>query len=190
MSGIRFFGIDPGKDGALSWMDGQLRDIGVRTTPTVKRPAPTAKRPKAMKREYDLRAMYRMLKELTAGGSDCVFTIEKVNSFPTDSHTRAFDFGGGYHVWLTLLAVLEEDQGNIRVLQVPPKKWKSSLLAGVTNDPETEAKVLAQRLHNHPVCKEWRGPRGKLLDGKVDALFLAEYGRFNHRFGQFKSGTA
>lgn len=187
---LKFIGIDPGKEGAVGYMDGEHKNIGVRSTPTFKRPAPTAKRPDGMKREYDFRAMYRMLKELTAGGGDCFVTIEQVHSIPSDSHTRAFDFGGGFYAWLAILNVLAEDQGNVHILQVPPNTWKASLLAGVANDPETEAKVLAQRLRGHPVCLEWRGKRGKLLDGKVDALFLAEHGRINYRFRPVALGGA
>ena len=182
MPTLRFIGIDPGKDGAVGWMDGEHRDIGVLTTPTYKVQAST---PGKTKRVYDLVGMYRMLKEITNPERfDCIATIEQVGAFRSDSRCNAFDFGGGYMAWLTLLAVLNADRGNVKLRLVPPKTWKRDLLAGVANDPEMEAKVLAQRLRGHAVCREFRGPKGKLLDGKVDALFLAEHGRYNYQIAR------
>jgi hypothetical protein len=180
---LRFIGIDPGKDGAVAWMDGEHRDIGVLTTPTYQVQNPS--KPGKTKCVYDLVAMYRMLKEITDPSRfECIVTIEQVGSFRSDSHKTAFDFGGGHMAWLMACAVLNADRGNVKVRQVPPKTWKRDLLAGVANDPEMEAKVLAQRLRGHAVCREWRGPKGKLLDGKVDALFLAEHGRYNYQIGR------
>lgn len=169
-------------------MDGEHRDIGVLTTPTYKVQGTD---PGSTKRVYDLVAMYRMLKEITNPERyTCIVTIEQVGSFRSDGHHNAFEFGGGYMAWLTLVAVLNADRGNVKLRMVPPKTWKRDLLAGVANDPEMEAKVLAQRLRNHPVCNEWRTkpsarcPQGKLLDGKVDSLFLAEHGRVHYKIGK------
>jgi hypothetical protein len=182
MPTLRFIGIDPGKDGACAWMDGEHRDIGVLTTPTYK---VQGTKPGKTKRVYDLVAMYRMLKEITDPARfECIVTIEQVGSFRSDSHKTAFDFGGGHMAWLMACAVLNADRGNVKLRQVPPKTWKRDLLAGVANDPEMEAKVLAQRLRGHAVCREWRGPKGKLLDGKVDALFLAEHARVHYTIGK------
>jgi hypothetical protein len=159
-------------------MDGEHRDIGVLMCPTYK---VQGTKPGSTKRVYDLAAMYRMLKEITDPARfECIATIEQVGSFRTDSRCNAFDFGGGYMAWRMAVAVLIADQGNIKLRLIPPKTWKRDMLAGVANNPEMEAKVLEQRLHGHPVCKEWRGPKGKLLDGKVDGLFLAENGRIHH----------
>lgn len=183
MPTLRFIGIDPGKDGACAWMDGEHRDIGVLTTPTYR--IQNQSKPGKTKRVYDLVAMYRMLKEITDPARfECIATLEEVGPFSIDSRGSVFDFGGGYMAWLTILAVLDADYGNVKLRLVPPKTWKRDLLAGVANDPEMEAKVLAQRLRGHAVCREFRGPKGKLLDGKVDALFLAEHGRYNYQIAR------
>jgi hypothetical protein len=186
---LRFIGIDPGKDGAVAWMDGEHRDIGVLNTPTYR--VQNQSKPGKTKRVYDLVAMYRMLKQITDPARfECIVTLEEVGPFSIDSRGSVFDFGGGYMAWIMACSILNAERGNLKLRLVPPKTWKRNLLAGVANDPEMEAKVLIQRLRGHAVCQELRTkpsakcPQGKLLDGKVDALYLAEDGRVHYQINR------
>ena len=176
---MRFIGLDPGKLGAVAWLDGTLENVGVQECPLLlKPPKPGKKNPR---KEYDLGGMYRLLKRV-ANGAGCVVTLEEVGAFRTDGRTRTFDFGTGYGAWLAIIAAVNVECGNLVLRLVPPRTWKSVMLAGVANDPKMEAKVLEARLHHHPVCSEFKGKFGGIHDGKVDALWLAEHGRSLYRF--------
>ena len=68
----RFCGIDPGRKGAMGWLDGACQEVGVE-------PVPLAGK------EYDLREMYRLVKRVTAVPS--LVTVEEVGVFGRDWST-------------------------------------------------------------------------------------------------------
>lgn len=169
---IRFIGIDPGKDGAVGWMDVTGRDIGVELVPLVQVASVPRKRI-----DYDMVRMSDMLANLSRGHKTIV-TMEDVTGFRGQSASRSFAFGVGFGLWKMALAV----NGLWPCRFVQPRAWKLTMLGGVANSPDMEAEVLEQRLRGHPVCRTWWGKNGGLQDGKVDAVWLCEYARVNYRF--------
>ena len=166
---MQYVGIDPGRKGAIGWLDGTCKQVCVEPVPLCGK-------------EYDLREMYRLVKRVTSVPS--LVTVEEVGVFGSDWSTKiAFSFGGGYAAWLTCLAAAQVEGNQVEVRLVKPRVWKAQMLGGIANNPEMEARLLEQRLRGHPVCKAWRGPQGGLKDGMVDALWLALSGRAAYVIG-------
>ena len=162
-----FVGIDPGLHGAIAWMDGERKQICVRDCPLVDG-------------QYNYHGMWKLLGDVlhiatcdqTTGDYNSIVTMEAVHAMPTDGRCSAFSFGVGYGAWLGIIG-----SRNLPSRLVTPQTWKRTMLAGVANDKRAEAVALKQRFQGHPVCAQLHGPKGGLRDGRVDALFLAEYGR-------------
>lgn len=162
-----FVGVDPGKHGALALMDGERKRVEVHDTPLL------------ADGTFDLQAAYELMRRACwEGAAETVVTIEDTVSIPhvaqgqrfLPASDKALHFSLG--AWCALAAVFR-----IRPRLVVPKTWKRYMLAGVANDNEAEAKALELRFQGHDIASRVRGARGGLKDGRVDALFLAEYGR-------------
>lgn len=154
-----FIGIDPGLHGAIAWMDGERKQVRVTDCPLI------------VGGDYDFQGMRDLLSEI-ATLRLCV-TMEKVHALPSDGRCSAFSFGRGYGAWEALIGGVLRVAPNL----VTPQTWKRTMLAGLPNDKQAEARALKQRFQGHEICSQLHGPRGGLRDGRVDALFLAEYGR-------------
>jgi hypothetical protein len=163
-----FLGIDPGLHGAVAWMDGERKQIHVDDCPLVDG-------------YYDFRRMAELVRSTFSWSLDGdgnhvspTVTMEMVHALPTDGKCSAFSFGVGFGAWLGVFGAL----GLVPHL-VPPQTWKRTMLAGIANNKAAEAMALKQRFQGHAICSELYGPRGGVRDGRVDALFLAEFGRVN-----------
>ena len=156
-----FIGIDPGKHGAVAWMDGDRKTIEVVDCPL------------EVGGDYHFQAMADIVRRFP---TDSLVTLELVDSFKSDRHWQAFGFGIGYGAWLGILGSFALCPQLVR-----PQVWKRTMLAGIANDKRAEGKALVQRFQGHEIVSKLYGPRGGLHDGRVDALFLAEYGRLQHR---------
>lgn len=157
-----FVGIDPGLHGAVAWMDGERKEVHVCDCPLDGG-------------AYNFQSMGYLLANLVA--PQMVVTMEAVHAMPGDGKCSAFSFGVGYGAWLALIDGVLRVRPNL----VTPQTWKRAMLAGIANDKQAEAKALKQRFQGHEVCSQLHGPRGGLRDGRVDALWLAEYGRVTWR---------
>ena len=96
-----FIGIDPGKSGGIAIYDGNTIS--------------------ACKCPEKVGDMYAVL-EIYASRGDFEQTgvfIEKVWSFPSDSHKTAFSFGRNYGSWLAALEIL-----GARYKMITPKRWQ------------------------------------------------------------------
>lgn len=169
-----FVGIDPGKHGAIAWMDGERKHIQVHDCPL-------------LGDDYDYRGMHQIFVQsfdvvlkscdLATDGTVAVHrapivTLEDVHALPTDGRCSAFSFGVGFGAWLALLGFCD-----IKPNLVSPQAWKRTMLAGIANDKHAEGLACKQRFQGHSVVSQLQGPRGGIRDGRVDALLLAEYGR-------------
>ena len=151
-----FVGIDPGKHGAIAWLDGERKIVEARDCPLVDG-------------EYDFQAMRDLLSELMT--LRMAVTIEAVHAMPTDGKCSAFSFGVGYGAWLALVGGVLR----VRPTLVPPASWKRTMLSGLPSG-KLAAVQQAERLFPS-VASQLRGVRGGLKDGRAEALLLAEYGR-------------
>jgi len=156
-----FVGIDPGKRGAVAYLL-PSGVVEIFDFPTL------AVRKGSGRREYDAAAMVTLLER--AHAVEMRVCIERVHSMPEQGVASTFSFGQGYGIWLGILAALR-----ISYQAVTPQAWKKLLMAGAPK--EKSASVLAAGQIFPRAVDLLRGPRGATLDGRADALLLAEYAR-------------
>ena len=87
MTKALFLGVDPGKKGAIAFLDPVSMDLEIHDMPLSK--TSTAKE------EIDLRALAYVLAPYEGYGR-LIAVLEKVSSMPSDGHAGAFTFGLGY----------------------------------------------------------------------------------------------
>jgi hypothetical protein len=161
-----FLGVDPGRLGAVAWISGGCDVIQVYDTPLAGD-------------GYDFAGMNDLLARARCHEEAIQATVEDTISVPhRDKSGNRFlpSSDKGLHMslgaWLALLGA-----AHITTTLAAPKTWKRSMLAGIANDEAAEAMALERRFPGRDIHSLIRGPKGGLKDGRVDALFLAEYGR-------------
>ena len=156
-----FVGIDPGRHGAIAWIDPDGTANALM--------APTHVYPNG-KWDFDREEMRDILSML----EDSFVAIEKVNAAPMCGRRQGtgsmFNFGRGMGIWLGMLAAM-----NIPFVEVDPRKWKKAILGGT---PKDKAAAIDYAARFFPGVDLRATPRSrKASDGKSDALCLAEYAR-------------
>jgi hypothetical protein len=168
---VIFVGIDPGKKGAIAWMNGERTNIDVCDTPLTKGG------------DFDLGKAHDILRAACGNeGFDTRVIIEDTISVPHVAHGEKFlpasdkwlHFSLGS--WCGLCASLR-----LPVTRVAPRAWKACMLTSIANSPQAEAMALERRFQDHDIAGMIRGPRGGPKDGRVDALWLAEMARMQWR---------
>ena len=156
-----FCGIDPGLSGAIAF----LADNGgpvplladVLDMPVVRR--------EGGKTELDSRALAAIFRKHRP---DHV-TVESVHAMPGQGVSSMFSFGRGFGVILGVLAALD-----IPYTLVSPQAWQKAVLGGLPR-AEGKCKAIQWAASTFPNAV-LRTPRGRVLDGRSDALGLAWYG--------------
>lgn len=165
-----FVGIDCGRLGAIAWMNGERRGIEIHDTPLT------------AAGDYDLRKAWEILARLSEHADKATVVIEDTISVPHKARGESFIPASdkvlheSLGIWRALCASF-----SLPVTLVHPKTWKASVLAGVANDDAAEEMVLLQRFQGRLDPMDLRGPKGGARPGRVDALWLAEYARIQHR---------
>ena len=97
--------------------------------------------------------------------------MEKVNPFYKSSAKSAFTFGENNAAWKMGFAMVK-----IPILLVSPRKWQGVVYdsAKKLDNPKKQSYELASRLFPD---LEFKTKRGKILDGRTDAILIAEYCR-------------
>lgn len=175
-----YVGIDCGRLGAISWMRDDRTGIEIHDTPLT---------PEG---DYDLFAAWELVARARANGPALV-VIEDTISVP---HAEKAKPGTPPEQIRRYIASSERSlhaslgawrmacaSFRLPVVLVHPKTWKASVLQGVPNDPHAEALALKGRLADKVDPAIFHGKKGKLMDGRVDALWLCEYARAQHRTG-------
>lgn len=159
----RFIGIDPGKKGALGYLEyqyGKLIDIGVFDTPIVSGGS-------GAKDAYDPVGMGNLIRSLAVDGSESHVFIEKVSSMPGQGVSSMFDFGKGFGMWLGILAALQ-----VPHTLITPQRWKKTMFADMGQD-KTASRVRAGQLFPNMVSYFSKVKD----DGRAESLLIAEFGR-------------
>jgi len=153
-----FIGIDPGKKGAIAFVDDDDFPY-VEDTPLLGDGA------------YDIPRMVELVRFLLRDlePSQVTVTIESQWSRPRHGGVGSFTNGFGYGLWMGILHA----EGYVPIA-VPPNVWKEAV--GVTADKSTSI-ALARRLYPLaaliPEKRRYTRPR----DGRAEALLIMMYGR-------------
>lgn len=145
-----WIGIDPGKKGAISLI-------------TFKGRYETWDMPVLPNGEIDSRAIYDILYQFE--NIKCV--LEKSQPMPQQGVTSVFNYGRGYGKIQSILEILKIPYAEIR-----PTQWKKEF--GLIKKDKKQSVTLAKKLFPGA---ELVTPRGRLIDGRAEALLMAEYGR-------------
>lgn len=97
--------------------------------------------------------------------------IEKVHPFYKSSAKSAFTFGGNFFAWQAILACFQ-----IPYDFVTPRKWQGAMFDSAKKLGDTKQQSFERASRLYPALGiELKTPRGKILDGRCDALLLATY---------------
>jgi len=156
---MNIVGIDTGLHGALSCIfeDGR---VNIKDTPIYK-----IKKGKRIKTQYDLKIMSRYLKNVIP----CTVYLEKSQAFPGQGACSTWNTGYGFGLWVGILTALK-----IPYEIVSPKTWQKEFFVGKAGETKALAYKVASALFPNV---ELKTPRGRLLDGRADALLLSEFGK-------------
>ena len=152
---LLFCGVDPGFSGGLALIDGNLSLAGLCDMPL---------RDIDGRHEVDGVALARILREWEP---DHV-TVERVWGRSGEGGRNAFNFGRATGIVIGVLYSL-----GLPFAEVAPATWMSVILKARTE--EGKARSLAWA-HEHFPDAILETKRGRLLDGRSDALGLAMYG--------------
>lgn len=151
-------GIDPGAKGAVAILtEGiQTEDIQIIDCP------PTIAEMASIIKPY-ARLLYH--------GMDSKAIIEKVNPFYKSSAKSAFTFGGNFFAWQAILACFL-----IPYDFVTPRKWQKVMFDSAKKLDDTKQQSFERATRLFPnLGIELRTPRGRILDGRCDALLIADF---------------
>ena len=155
-----FCGIDVGLQGAISLLadnGGPVPSlVDVIDMPTLKA---------GKKTELDSRVLAAIFREHRP---DHV-TVESVHAMPGQGVSSMFSFGRGFGVILGVLAALD-----IPYTLVSPQAWQKAVLGGLPG-AEGKGKAIQWAAATFPDAV-LQTPRGRLLDGRADALAIGFYG--------------
>ena len=171
-----FAGIDPGFEGALAWMNAAGSSLHVRDMPIT-----TTK--KDRQREYDLYGLRDVFSHLRRLPGTYV-GIENPTTRPGEGSERSERFGRGKG-YLEAFAFCK----GLQYVKIAPNLWKGRL--GLDGKEHAGANERAAELFEQ-LYPQWaaliRGPRGGILDGRLDALLIAHgmrIGVFQAKYSEF-----
>ena len=146
-----YIGIDPGKSGALAYIEVNDAQITGKVMPFS---------------ESGYRFIIRHLAEEYAGNIVCA--VEQVSAMPGQGVTSMFNFGKGFG-WI--LGTLEAYSVPYELIR--PQKWKKEF--SVTSDKNTSIEVCKRLFPHVSLLPTERCKKDN--DGMAEALLLAEYAR-------------
>ena len=163
-------GIDPGVSGAVALLGDGGMILSIHDAPTIH-----VKIGKKNRAQYVETQMLTLLRAAKNAGTVQAF-IENIHSMPGQGVTSMFSMGFGFGLWIMALTALE-----IPYTRVEPARWKKDL--GIVAKADKAASVV-RALQLFPRCVDLKREykrNGQVLetylDGRADALLIAEWGR-------------
>ena len=167
-----FVGVDPGLHGAVAWIDGERKLVEMRDCPL----GPGGK--------YDKAAMSRLIGEIVRVDRATVPVVVLEGNHPIPrafgneaggfvrGGVASFELGRGGGIWEGILAAFGLDP------QMPrPSDWKREILGWCPKGKLASVEQAKRLFPDARICSQLYGPRGGIIDGRAEALLLAELGR-------------
>jgi len=159
---MNYIGIDPGAQGALAVVDetGTLQALadtdGLR-----------------LHRKNDCLAIVRGNERVEVNGPVCAF-IEAQHAFPKTPATTNFKVGVACGYWRGVFTAL-----CIPFSEVSPAKWRKVVPQTLPRDKRDRKRLLVELAERQWPNGAFRTERGRLLDGRAEACWIAEACRRN-----------
>ena len=160
-----FIGIDPGQSGAVAMINSRGDIVSLQDTPVIH-----IKQGKKNRTKYVESQMATILDNMRSSHSTGKLeaVIEAVHAMPAQGVTSMFSMGMGFGLWVGILAALR-----IPYRKVEPVVWKRAI--GIVAGSSKNASIIrAQQAFPGVSFRKDKG-RVDTLDGRADALLLAEY---------------
>jgi len=157
-----FLGIDNGVSGCVAVLETGQRSktkITLFDTPIV-----IVKIGNKKRKRYNINVLADFFKQFPAG--DTFAVIESPIAMPKQSSTSTLSTGIGFGLYQGIMSMQL-----IAYESVHPKRWQKEF--GIIGDTKSMAFQIASRLFPDQVFST---PRDRLLDGRCDAILMAEYG--------------
>jgi hypothetical protein len=156
-----FLGIDNGLGGCVAVIETEQRaktKITFFDTPTIE-----IKIGKKMRRRYSVNVIADFFKQFPSG--DTFAIIETPIAMPGQSSMSSMSIGLGFGMYDGMMAMQRISRESVH-----PKKWQKEF--SIAGDTKSQAFEIATRLFPDQVFST---PRGRILDGRCDAILIAEY---------------
>jgi crossover junction endodeoxyribonuclease RuvC len=171
-----YVGIDPGVSGAIGIIGPVRYDVYDMPTSKLVTGKKTCKKTGKVsissKRVYDPHAIARLIKFLNDSFNICVY-LEKVHAMPGQGVTSMFSMGEGYGMLQGILSTL-----GVPFTLVAPQTWKKVMITDVSEKDKGASYRRAKQLFPDAALT---GPKGAMLDGRCEALLIAQYGKWKEK---------
>jgi hypothetical protein len=173
-------GIDPGLSGAIGVIKpngNEVIDIPVLEIEGSKVRSKSGEMKRKIKHVYDITAINQIFINLktTAISMGCNIEawLEKSQAMPDQGGVSNFNYGVGFGILQTVL-ICNKTPMNL----VHPVSWKKKIMFGQGKEKDAAVYKASQLFPE----LTFRGPRGGLMDGRAEAMLIAEYGKLfgNH----------
>lgn len=161
-----FVGVDPGKAGAIATIRITLNgteEIEIIDMPLLPGGGIDAER---------IQAHFKTFIKKAKKNNESIFcSLEKAQPMPTQGVVSVFNYGKGYGKLLAILEIMK-----VPFEETPPSVWKKAFSVPTkkkTERKDATAKIAIQLFPN--LKNEFYTERGRLLDGRVEALLIAKY---------------
>jgi len=165
-----YIGIDPGQQGAITTINNEIVIYDMPLLP---------------QKGIDAKELYALFYSIKRDYKSIFCILEKAQAMPGQGSVGGFNYGVGYG---KILSALEINQ--IPFQEVHPMRWKKEFgIASKRGKSEPKLSTadkkqlsLSAVLKLFPTQSHlFHTERGKLLDGRVESLLLAEYARRIHK---------
>lgn len=154
-------GIDPGLSGAIAVVTDDSYFVFDPITLEVKSG-------KKIRHRYNVAAMVAVFKGFILNYGCCEAWLEDVHAMPGQGVSSMFSMGRGLGTYEGIITAL-----GIPLNFVTPQAWKKCMLAGQGKEKDASVYKAQQLFPNAELVTK----RGRALDGRAEALLIAEFGR-------------
>jgi hypothetical protein len=160
---MRYLGIDIGKSGAIASIDGD--DFIVFDMPTF-----SVKKGRKLTRQIDRSGLFKILKSQVT--KDMICFVERNRPWPREGVISSFTLGEQVGLTLGYLIAL-----GIPYQVIYPQTWYKHFSIVKEGGTKNASYDMASSLFPKAILKT---ERGRIIDGRCDALLIAEYARRNY----------
>lgn len=157
---MRYIGIDLGLNGAIAWIDSEINEASVIDMPVYNGPK--------NKKYIDLKELHHQVQQIAVHHSPSLCAIEHQQPYPKQGVVSVFSLGQQFGF---LKGILISEEQPFQVIK--PKDWQKEYnIAG--EDSKKASYAVASALFPK---LQFKTERGRILDGRADAILIAEYCR-------------
>ena len=169
---MKVIGVDVGLEGAIACLDEKGKVLFVQDMPVV-----FVKKGRKQVRLIDVREVVRIFARV---GKQVFVMIEKTSPAPAKCSTPQANWGLGYGAGVIEGVVVAK---GLKYEKVEPREWQKYFKFPGQKRGQTKEMSYYRASQLFPDV-ELKTERGRVLDGRADALLIAEYGRRRYMLGK------